>query len=283
MLKCTTIFLTILIYSCSNHGKLNVITDLPKRLNENSGIVSFNNESAWLVEDGGNKNEIYKTNFKGEIVKKLSVKKAENIDWEDLAKDNLGNIYIGDIGNNENKRKNLVVYKIPNPEVEKGNKIKAEAISFYYPEQTKFPPKKKGLYYDAEALFYQNKNLYIITKNRANPFNGEALVYKIPAKKGKHAAQLIDTFKMCSDWNYCQITSADISPDGKKLVLLSYGRLYVITNFTEDNFSKGKMETIDLQTNSQLESICFIDNTKLLLSDEKKGPTGRNLYSYTLK
>ncbi len=283
MLKFSTLLSVILIYSCTNHGKLNLITDLPKRLTENSGIVSFNNSSAWLVEDGGNKNEIYEVNFKGEIVKKLSVKKGENIDWEDLTKDNFDNVYIGDIGNNENKRKNLVIYKIPNPQVEKGNKIKSEAISFYYPEQTKFPPKKKNLYYDAEALFYQNENLYIITKNRANPFNGEALVYKIPAKKGKHAAQLIDTFNMCSDWNYCQITSADISPDGKKLVLLSYGRLFVITNFTGEKFSKGKMETIDLQTTNQLESVCFIDNNKLLLSDEKKGPTGRNLYSYTLK
>ncbi len=269
--------------ACNNTGKLKLITDLPKQLNENSGIVTFNSKSAWFIEDGGNYDKIYNVNFDGEIVKTLKVKGAKNEDWEDLTKDHNGNVYIADTGNNNNKRKNLVVYKIPNPETEKGDKIDAEKIQFYYPEQKEFPPKKSNLFYDAEAIFYANNQLYIITKNRSHPFTGNAFIYKIPATKGNHEAKLIDTLDVCKEWNLCQITSADLSPDGSKLVLLSYGKLFIISDFKNESFSKGKMKTLDLNTTSQLEAICFLDENTLLLSDERKAGTGRNMYSYQLK
>ncbi|WP_299433981.1 hypothetical protein [uncultured Maribacter sp.] len=269
--------------ACNNTGKLKLITDLPKQLNENSGIVTFNLKSAWFIEDSGNNDKIYKVNFDGKIVKTLEVKGVKNKDWEDLTKDDKGNVYIADTGNNENKRKDLVIYKIPNPEIEKGGKIDAEAIHFYYPEQEKFPPKKNHLFYDAEAIFYYNNFLYLITKNRSHPFNGEAFVYKIPSIAGNHKAQLIDTLNFCDDWNTCQITSADIAPDGSKLILLSYGKLFIITDFKDANFSKGKIESIDLESTNQLESVCFLNQSTLLLSDEKKGSTGRNMYSFKLK
>ncbi|RKR15140.1 hypothetical protein CLV91_1222 [Maribacter vaceletii] len=284
MFKFLLFLITIFsLNTCNNSDKLVLITELPKELSENSGIVSFSDTHAWFVEDSGNKNKIYQTNFKGKITKTLEVKKRKNKDWEDLTKDNKGNVYIADTGNNENKRKDLVIYKIPNPEIEKGDKINAEAIHFYYPEQEKFPPKKTHLFYDAEAIFYYNNFLYLITKNRAHPFNGEAFVYKIPSIAGNHKAQLVDTLNFCNDWNTCQITSADLAPDGSKLVLLSYGKLFIITDFKDANFSKGKVETIDLESTNQLESVCFLNQSTLLLSDEKKGPTGRNMYSYKLK
>jgi len=271
------------VFIASCQSKLSTITELPKSLQENSGIVSMRKKHLWLIEDSGNTDQMYETNFKGKIIRKLKVKNATNKDWEDLTKDPEGNVYIGDIGNNQSKRKDLVVYKIPNPEKEKGKKIDAEKIRFYYPEQKKFPPKKKYLYYDAESLFYKDHNLYIVTKNRSQPFNGTALIYKIPAVKGHHKAQLIDTLNLCTDWNSCQVTSADISPDGTTLVLLSYGKLFIISDFIGDAFSKGRMETIDLGTSTQLEAVCFLDPNTLLLTDEKKGSTGKKLYTYELK
>ena len=247
-------------------------------------MVYLGDNAVWIIEDSGNKDRIYQVNFKGELRKEFRVSNAKNKDWEDLAMDEEGNVYIGDIGNNNNRRDDLVIYKIPNPEEEKGDKIEAEKISFYYPEQKKFPPKRKNLKYDAEALFYRSGNLFIITKNRADPFDGEALIYMLPAKKGKHKARLIGSFVPCKQYYPCRITSADISPDGEKIALLSYGKLWVFTGFTEEDFTKGSdIQFINLGSNTQLEALCFKDNNTLLISDEQSAGTGRNLYRYLLK
>lgn len=276
-------FIFFLLQSCSNHGQLNLIHSLPEKLNESSGIVQFKAETAWLIEDSGNSDNLYKIDFNGNIIKHLDLKNQKNIDWEDLAKDKKGNLYIGDFGNNDSKRKNLTILKLPNPEVEKDHKINAQAIRFSYPEQQEFPPSKSDLVYDAEAFLHHMGYLYIFTKNRTNPFTGETLIYRVPDKKGTYKAKLMGKINLCDDWNTCKITSAAISPNGKKIVLLSYGKLWTITNFSMDDLPKATINEIDLGIRTQLESVCFTDNNSLLLSDEKREGTGGNLYAYSLQ
>ncbi|WP_339667045.1 hypothetical protein [Maribacter arcticus] len=276
-----TIFSTLT--SCSNYGQLKVVTDLPSSLEEISGMASYNDSTIWALEDNGNKDEIYQVNFKGDIVKSLKVKNGDNDDWEDMAMDQAGNLYIADIGNNDNSRKNLVIYKIPNPTIEPGDKVDAEHIEFNYPDQTEFPPNEDGLLFDAEALFHHGNSLYIVTKNRSKPFKGEAHIYSVPDTAGKYEATLVGSFTPCTDWKTCQITSIDLSPNGDKIVALSYGKLFVFTEFTWNDFSKGKLQEIDLGARTQLESVCFLNDNTLLISDERSHGTGGNLYSYSLK
>jgi len=57
---------------------------------------------------------------------------------------------------------------------------------------------------------------YLFTKNRSSEFDGTTLMYGIPNIAGNHAAKLMGSFKSCGDFRNCAITSADISPDGKK-------------------------------------------------------------------
>ena len=46
-----------------------------------------------------------------------------------------------------------------------------EKIEFEYPEQSKFPPKKKDRHFDAESILYFKNHLYIFTKSRVSKFN----------------------------------------------------------------------------------------------------------------
>lgn len=282
MIRIYAIIILSLLVSCTNYGQLSIKSKLPKKLREVSGMAYLRDSTVWMINDSGNSAKIYQVNFQGELLKNFRVKNAKNKDWEDLAKDEEGNVYIGDIGNNSSKRKDLVIYKIPNPEKEKGDQIEAKKIKFSYPEQKKFPPKKKNLKYDSEAFFYHEDHLYIITKNRADPFDGEALIYKVKAKKGEHKAKYIGSFVPCTEYAYCRITAADISSDGSKVVLLSYGKLWVFTDFEGDDFSNGKIDFIDLGATTQLESVCFLDDNTLLLADEQRAGMGRNLYSFSL-
>jgi len=281
MTRYIAILLFSFLISCSNYGQLTYITKLPKKLKENSGMAIGKDSTVWFVNDGGNEDKIYQINNKGKILKELEVKNAKNKDWEDMARDKDGNVYIADTGNNANKRKDLIIYKIPNPDKEKGDKTEAEQIEFSFPEQKKFPPKKKKLLYDTEAIFYAKDSLYLITKNRSDPFNGNALIYRIPAKKGNYKATYLGEFIPCTDFSTCKITAADISQDGKTIALLGYGKLWLFTNFDLSNFFEGELKTIDLGVRTQLESISFLNNKTLLLSDEQLHKSGRNLYSYS--
>ena len=283
MSKIIFYFFLFIFISCSNYGQLEVVTDLPSSLEEISGMATYNDSTVWALEDNGNKDEIYQINFKGEILKSLQIKNGDNDDWEDMAMDQAGNLYIADIGNNANARKNLVIYKLPNPSIEPGDKIDAEQIEFNYPDQKEFPPKEDRLLYDAEALFHHENSLYIITKNRSKPFKGEAHIYSVPDTAGKYEATFVGSFIPCTDWKICQITSIDISPKGDKVIVLSYGKLFVFTEFTWNDFSKGKLQEIDLGARTQLESVCFLNDSTLLISDERSHGTGGNLYSYSLK
>ena len=283
MKKYLLLLLWSTIISCaSNYGQLTYVAKLPHKLTENSGMVPAKDTTVWFVMDRGNPDKIYQVNYKGDLLKELKVKNAKNRDWEDMATDG-DNVFIGDFGNNSNDRKNLAIYKIPDPNLENGDDIEAEKIEFNYPEQTQFPPKKSKLLYDAEAFFYFQNNFYIITKNRTQPFNGEALLYKVPAIEGKHEARYLGSFVPPKGKKNRQVTSADISPDGKTIVLLGNGTLWVFTDFLIDNFfTSGSLKTIDLGVYTQLESVSFTNNNTLLLSDEESGKTGRNLYSFVL-
>ena len=276
MKKISILFSFLLFISCQNFGQLTLLDDLPKKLKEVSGIeITTGSDLIWMINDGGNKAKLYGISKNGKISKEISVK-TKNNDWEDLTSDEEGNIYIGDFGNNESDRKNLRVLKIKKKYLSK-RKAKVERIRFEYENQKDFSPKKKKMLFDAEAFFYFNKNIYVFTKSRVKNKYGKTFLYRFPAEKGNHVAQLIGEYKNCKELS-CWITSADISQDGKKVVLLSQKNILIFTDFKEDNFLEGSVKEIELLNNTQKEAICFIDNNTLLLTDEKSGGEGGNLY-----
>ncbi|SNY94582.1 hypothetical protein [Flagellimonas pacifica] len=285
MSKFSAILALVFLQGCAQkpyYGDLTYLGKLPSKLSEVSGIATFDQSRAWVLEDNGNKDIIYAINLEGKLVKEFKVKHAKNNDWEDLAKDKKGNLYIGDFGNNDNDRKNLTIYKLPNPNQEKGSSIPAEKIEFYYPQQKEFPPSKKELLFDAEAFFHWNDHLYIFTKDRSRPYLGKTLVYKVPDKKGTYEARLIGTLNLCNEQHHCSVTGADISKDGKTLALLGYGYLYLIRDFELEHLSFAKISRTYLKHETQMESICFLDDSTLLIADEQSQTKGRNLYSYKL-
>lgn len=277
MKKIAVLFSMFLLLCCQNFGQLNMIADLPKALNEVSGNeVIAGSKIIWSITDGGNQPKLYGISEKGKIKKVIYVK-TKNRDWEDLTSDEEGNIYIGDFGNNNSRRKNLKILKIDKKYLNKKN-AEVEVIKFEYENQYKFPPKKKDLFFDAESFFYFKKHFYIFTKSRVKKAYGKTSLYKLPATKGKQKAKLIGEFDNGKK-NDAWITSADISDDGKKVVLLSQKNILIFTDFKNDNFLSGKVKEIVFeQHESQKEGICFKNNNTLLITDEKAGGKGGNLY-----
>jgi len=279
------VLLSSLISFCQR--ETSIITELytlPKHLKEVSGIVfTESSQLTWTLEDSGNANKIYGLNSQGKIEKNITIAQTENIDWEDISKDKQDNLYIGDFGNNANERKDLAIYKIAKDSLNNESVIPSYKVSFAYPEQTEFPPKKTKLFYDVEAFVEYKNNFYLFTKNRSKGFDGTTLLYRIPNKAGFHQAELLGQFKAEGDFQNAAITSATISPDGKKVVLLSHSKVWIFQNFTSDNFFSVPVKIVDLHHFSQKEAICFKDNTTLLIADEKTKKIGGLVYQLDLK
>ncbi len=191
----------------------------------------------------------------------MVVPEASNQDWEDLARGPKGVLFVGDMGNNGNARRDLTIYKV-SPAREAAKAPKTEKIQFYYPDQKDFPPAVDDLNFDCEAFFFANDSLYFFTKNRSRTKLFVKL-YSISAAPGLHKANLIDSLP-----SNTQITAADISPDGKTFALLSYGKILLfaidqgIINFAQP---KGCFRFFHKQS----EALAFVNNSDILVTNEQ--------------
>jgi len=258
------IIFILFITSCDS-GKLTVIADLPNDLKEISATeILPNSDLIWVIEDAGNKNNIYGLDTRGKIIKDIDISNASNIDWEDLTSDNLGNLYIGDFGNNSKNRDDFTIYKVTT--FDKDETI-ADRINFILPKDMKSE--------DFEGFFLLNNHFYIFSKE-----NKTSKLIKVPNQIGKHTAELVTDFNL--DGKHHKITSADISDDGKTIVLLNHDKLWKITNFKGDDFFKGTIEELKFNHDSQKEGICFVNNSTVYITDERNKSEGGNLYLFNL-
>ena len=284
MKKIIAPFVLLLSIHCAQHeaSPLEQLAKLPKGMKEISGIA-YHHRLLYSIEDSGNENEVTVMNTSGTIVNRIAILHTPNVDWEDLTFDTQGNLYIGDFGNNDNTRRDLAIYKIDRADLKGSQANVAYTLTFDYPEQTEFPPKKNHLLFDVEAFLAYQNDFYLFTKNRSKGFDGTSYIYKIPNTPGHHHAQFVKKITTCTDYHHCAITSASISPDASRFVLLSHSKLWLFTNYTPGNLTDGRMTELNLNHYSQKEALCFKNNDTLLIADERVKNTGGNLYQVSLK
>jgi hypothetical protein len=237
--------------------KITKIGKLPAVANESSGLANAKRpDSFWTHNDSGGKPELYEIDEKGKLLSVRPVTNASNVDWEDLAEDNDGNVFIGDFGNNGNARKDLTIYKLPK------DQLTAEKITFSYTSQTEFPPSQEKRYYDSEAFFHYNSQLYLFSKNRSTK-DDLVHLYKLSDRPGNYQLSATDSISINT-----QVTSADISPDGKTFALLTYGKvlLFSIEN-GEVNFKRplGCFRMVK----KQAEALLFLNNNHIMITNEQ--------------
>jgi hypothetical protein len=86
---------------------------------ESSGIVASRRTPGlyWTHSDSGGRSELYAVDSTGQPVgKPVIVTGATNVDWEDIAGDESGNLWIADIGNNLSFRTDLSLWVVPEPQ-----------------------------------------------------------------------------------------------------------------------------------------------------------------------
>ena len=282
------LFSSALYYSCisldSDIKQIDVteVQEFSDKLDEVSGMT-YVNDTLWVIQDSGNPDKIYQVATDGKLLREVKLNGIKNHDWEALTSDEDGNVYIGDFGNNNNKRKNLAIYKINRADLKKDVIDSIQKIEFYYEDQEEFPPKKDELFYDCESFLHKDGYFYLFTKNRSKDFDGTTHIYKIPNEIGEHKAILLNKYVTCDKFTTCSITDVAISPDEDKVVLLSNKRMWIFSDFVEDNFTKGSLKEVQFNSFTQREGVTFKDNDILLISDEKTKKVGGKIYEYKIQ
>ncbi|MBS1514515.1 MAG: hypothetical protein JSS63_05765 [Bacteroidetes bacterium] len=276
------IFLPVCIFAQELYFR--EVCRLPAKIDESSGIEINSRGELWSFNDSGGEPEIYRFDTLGNILRTVVIRNAVNIDWEEIRQDDKGNFYICDFGNNDNERKNLRIYKIPNPTNLFNDTVDAEVIKFSYPDQKEFPPSKEKRNFDMESAFCYKDSIYLFSKNRTEPYSGFLRVYTLPAKAGDYTARLIDsiyigTGPFFADW----ITSADISPDYKSFVLLSNNKFWLFKIKEGVPLTKSEYVEIFLPEISQKEGICYVTPDELYITDELYKQEGGKLYVISIK
>lgn len=249
--------------------------NLSKILDETSGLEMIDNTLV-TINDSGNEPILYFMNQKGKIVSKRKVSGFKNTDWEDITKDEEF-IYVADMGNNYDTRRDLSIIKIP---INENSKQNIAEIKFNYPEQVDFKFNRKSRF-DAEALITLGNSLIIFTKNRASKTTD---IYKLPKTPGTFRAKKIGSLNTQSI-----VTGADFDPKTQTLALTStidFNNYYVLI---VENFSINKSENTNIDMfeipigKCQVESIKFIDSkTFWISSEDEKSSTNARLMKLKL-
>jgi hypothetical protein len=229
------------------------------RIKESSGVVASRRyaDVFWTHNDGGGpkKQVLYAINREGNTRAFFSVIDVTLHDWEDIAIDDAGHLYIGDIGNNDSKRDALAVYEIDEPNPQAGT----EAVSPKRAWKLKFP----GAPFDCESLFVWKDQGYVISKvfDKAR-----AQIFRFPLKETNEplTLELVATTKIKSP-----DTGADISADGTLLGLVAKDGAYVFridgdfTRVTNANPHHTKLK------NEHIEGCCFVPEGLLVTSERR--------------
>lgn len=280
------------IYNPTNYS-LTWKDSLPVQLNEISGMVYWQGK-LYVHNDSGTPNHIYELDtLHGLITKTIILGTVTPVDWEDITQDSLY-FYLADVGNNIGTRTDLVVYKFPKAAMDTSTLCTIpdsliESIHFAYPDQTSFAS-NSNTPFDCEAIAYRDQKLHLFTKN----WSGNTSVhYSIPVQAGTYTAMRLDSLNT----NGFLITAADFA-NNAQLMLIGYKTTFPAEcafwycyDFSNPNecFAKGNKRQIDLgnaATIGQVEGVCFKDNQRGFVSNERFIPSAsfnfpNQLYSFS--
>lgn len=253
-------------------------------INESSGLAASRIAPGvyWTHNDSGDGPFVYAFDATGASRGVFRVTGAQARDWEDMAigpgpQRGQSYLYLGDIGDNNKVRTEIVIYRVPEPTLTATDKTltklkpgatgPAEAIRLRYPD----------VKHDAETLLVHptTGNLYIVSKELLK----NATVYEAaaPLTTGQVITlKRIGALRAPSLFGGA-LTGGSISPDGRKIAFCDYLQGYeVVLPAASKNFNdiwKQKLTGFSLGQREQGESIAYrSDGKALLATSEGKSP-----------
>jgi hypothetical protein len=196
-------------------------------IREASGIVASRRHSGvfWVHNDSGNPPTLFAVRRDGTLLRAYAVK-VPNIDWEDIACDDDGHLFLGEIGNNGKHLPIRAIYRLDEPDptqtAEAGGKdTLTVSLASYY----RFEAEGR---FDAEGLFIDRGRAIVVAKTFDER---EAELFAIPLDPPAPLIRPALPERIGSLSGFVEpATGADLSIDGLRLAVCSndvarvYGR-----------------------------------------------------------
>lgn len=288
------IFLTIFNLNCSaqenpfdervNQGKLS-----SKDLNEASGIAAskLNPGVLWSHNDSGDKSRIFAVSINGQILGKLSLTGIKANDWEDICigpgpSDSQDYIYIGEIGDNDEKITVKSIIRLKEPKIELiDGKYEVETSDFdviYF----KYPDKPL----DSEALMIDpiTKDLFVVSKR-----TDFAEVYNIP--NPQISSDTLTAVKVATlnigeaktNNMFSRVCASDISKDGSEILIKNYDSIYYYPRHSGQSIAEALSKdfmAVKYTMEPQGEGICFDSDGSGFFTLSEESPLRLQQYLY---
>lgn len=238
------------------------------RITESSGIAASPTlkDTYYTHNDSGDSARFFRFKKSGiDAEFKLSGTKA--IDWEDMASARLNGkswIYLGDIGDNQLKRKSITIYRVEEPKSGSATLAKFDTLECVYPDGS----------HNCEAMFVApgSGDIYLVTKDEK-----ESMVFVLK----KPRARAINKFEKLGSLfvntglgKYGRlITGADCDPRGRYVVIRTYsGILEYAVKGDFQGWWKSKPSTLPVALEPQGEAICYLKNDEGILTSSEGNP-----------
>jgi hypothetical protein len=199
---------------------------------ESSGIVASRKQPGvfWTINDSGGPAIVYAFDLSGRDLGAWRVTGATNQDWESLSLGPCGAgsagdcLYVGETGDNSEKRPSRSLYRIAEPAVGGaaapgwiGDSAAAERLDFVYADGP----------HDDEAIYVApSGTTWFVTKGRSKGY----LLFRLDAgqwgRTGVATAQAAGELKLPTTGREL-VTDAGLSPNGSALAVRTYQTLFV--------------------------------------------------------
>ena len=248
---------------CKLEGKLMHLSGLP----EASGLAASRVTAGRLWSHGDSGAPEIVAVDKGKVAGRVSVPDAILVDWEAMAAGSCGSgscLFIADIGDNAAERKEITIYRIPEPAMPSGS-VKVDAIL-----RASYPDGE----HDAETLLVgPDGRLFIVTKGETDAIG----VYRFPVELRTDAPMKLERVgKALSEGQANpgdRITDGAISPDGQRVVLRTKSALifYRASEFLNGDFKETSRMDLSALKEPQGEAVAFGSGDTVYIAGEGGG------------
>jgi hypothetical protein len=231
-------------------------------IREASGIVASRRHPGvfWVHNDSGNPPALFAVERDGTLIREYAVN-IPNIDWEDIATDDDGNLYLGEIGNNGGRLPVRAIYRLaePDPSRPAEGKLAVSLATFY-----RFPP---GGRFDAEGLFIDRGRAVVVAKT----FDGRpAGMFALSLDRPAPLLRPVLPERLGSLPGFVEpATGASLAADGRSLAVCSYDVARVYGRDRRESDRWELLSTVRYEADG-IEAIAW-DGDDLVLAGEGRG------------